>query len=94
MTMFFSCSLCAKPVEVTRDVWLDNGAAYCGPCGSTLRKPVVFGAEELHLLGDRYGWDARLGDVIVGETSRRVDLKLESEKAASAGTPAAQEENP
>ena len=55
-------------------------------------EPVVFGAEELHLLGERYGWDARLGDVIVAETLRRVDLKLESEKAADADTPAAQGE--
>ena len=75
MTMFFSCSMCAKPVEVTRDVWVGNGELYCPDCGQHLRKHVVMGSEELHLLGERYGWEARLGDVIVGETARNTGRK-------------------
>jgi len=92
-TMFFSCSLCAKPVEVSRDMRVGNGELFCADCGQHLRRHVVMGSEELHLLGERYGWDTRLGDVIVAETSRRVDLKLESERAASVSSPTAQGEN-
>ena len=93
--MFFSCSMCAKPVEVTRDVWVGNGELFCADCGQHLRKHIVMGSEELHLLGERYGWEARLGDVIVGETARRVDLKLipDKERASETAIPEAQPKN-